>query len=51
MGLNRKSGKAANKSKTILKVILWLLIAVYTYNLPNARVVCMTFWWKPSARS
>jgi hypothetical protein len=39
MVLKNKSGKAVINSRLILKVILWLLIAVYTYNLPNARLV------------
>jgi hypothetical protein len=39
MDINKKSENAAINSRTILKIVLWLLIAVYTYNLPNARVV------------
>lgn len=39
MVLKDKSGNPTINPKTILKVFLWLLIAVYTYNLPNARVV------------
>lgn len=39
MEFKDKSGNSAFNSKTILKIFLWLLIAVYTYNLPNARVV------------
>ncbi|MBM3137505.1 MAG: hypothetical protein FJZ98_04895 [Chloroflexi bacterium] len=31
--------KPPANSRIIIKVLLWLLIAVYTYNLPNARVV------------
>ncbi len=39
MDLNKKSANAAINSRLILKIFLWLLIVVYTYNLPNARVV------------
>jgi hypothetical protein len=39
MNLNNKSENTAINSRAILKIVLWLLIAVYTYNLPNARVV------------
>lgn len=39
MDLNKKSEDAAINLRTILKIVLWMLIAVYTYNLPNARVV------------
>jgi hypothetical protein len=39
MNLNNKSENSAINSRAILKIVLWLLIAVYTYNLPNARVV------------
>jgi len=31
--------ECADKQKPAIKVLLWFLIAIYTYNLPNARVV------------
>ena len=31
--------ECADKQKPAIKVLLWFLIALYTYNLPNARVV------------
>lgn len=37
--VQKKEAKTPESSRIILKIILWLLIAVYTYNLPNARVV------------
>jgi hypothetical protein len=39
MDLNNKSENVAINLRRILRIVLWLLIAVYTYNLPNARVV------------
>jgi len=37
--VQKKEAKTPESSRIIFKIILWLLIAVYTYNLPNARVV------------